>query len=171
MYGVQPAYSANIPAREACPTPPASAQSHTPLNILSGFKKASIYSFNPGESERYTAHAIEGTKETHLFSSNLFWRTSKTIWAKPRYTEGYDLPDPAYLLTWHGKVQTIPVLTVFHLQDHQQQLLQEQCPLVMLLQHLQQVASLHLSLWLLHHPHKSSEEVLEKLRVFSTISN
>ena len=54
------------------------AQSHTPLNILDGFKKAGIYPFNPGEVSE-TARAIQSTKETNISCSNIFSRTSSTI--------------------------------------------------------------------------------------------
>ena len=71
------------------------AQSHTPLNILGGFKKARIFPFNPGEvSDRQLASSKalkKLTSEAHSFSPEqikLF---------EQRFKEGYDLPDPAYL--------------------------------------------------------------------------
>ena len=71
------------------------AQSHTPLNILGGFKKAGIFPFNPGEvSDRQLAPSKalkKSTSEAHSFSPEqikLF---------EQRFKEGYDLPDPAYL--------------------------------------------------------------------------
>ena len=71
------------------------AQSHTPLNILGGFKKSGIYPFNPGEmSDRQIAPSkalVKPSPQPPTFSPEqieLF---------EQRYVEGYDVPDPTYL--------------------------------------------------------------------------
>ena len=81
------------------------AQSHTPLNILGGFKKAGIFPFNPGEvSDRQLAPSKalkKPTSEAHSFSPEqikLF---------EQRFKEGYDLPDPAYL-AWKSANHSSP---------------------------------------------------------------
>ena len=79
------------------------AQSHTPLNILGGFKKAGIYPFNPGEViDRQLAPSKALKKpETQSFSPDqikLF---------KQRFEEGYDVPDPEYL-AWRSAKHPSP---------------------------------------------------------------
>ena len=71
------------------------AQSHTPLNILGGFKKSGIYPFNPGQvSDRQLAPSkalVKPSPQPPTFSPEqieLF---------EQRYAEGYDVPDPTYL--------------------------------------------------------------------------
>ena len=65
------------------------AQSHTPLNILGGFKKAGIYPFNPGEvSDRLLAPSKALKKPSAQWFLQLF---------EQQFEEGYDVPDPAYL--------------------------------------------------------------------------
>jgi hypothetical protein len=54
------------------------AQTHTPLNILGGFKKAGIYPFNPGEvSDRQLAPSK--ALKTNPSSANILSRTNRTI--------------------------------------------------------------------------------------------
>ena len=71
------------------------AQSHTPLNILGGFKKSGIYPFNPGEvSDRQVAPSkalVEPSSQPPAFSPEQIALFEK------RYAEGYDVPDPTYL--------------------------------------------------------------------------
>ena len=75
------------------------AQSHTPLNILGGFKKAGIYPFNPGEvSDRQLAPSKAQKKHT---SPTQTFSDEQVKLFEQRYAEGYDLPDPAYL-AWKG---------------------------------------------------------------------
>ena len=75
------------------------AQSHTPLNILGGFKKAGIYPFNPGEvSDRQLAPSKALKKHT---SPAQTFSDEQVKLFEQRYAEGYDLPDPAYL-AWKG---------------------------------------------------------------------
>ena len=79
------------------------AQSHTPLNILGGFKKAGIYPFNPGEViDRQLAPSKALKKpETQSFSPDqikLF---------EQRFEEGYDVPDPEYL-AWRSAKHPSP---------------------------------------------------------------
>lgn len=70
-------------------------QSHTPLNILAGFKKAGIYPFNPGEvSDRQIApsKALKApTSKPQSFSAK------QVKLFEQRFEEGYDVPDPEYL--------------------------------------------------------------------------
>ena len=74
-------------------------QSHTPLNILGGFKKAGIYPFNPGEvSDRQLAPSKALKKHT---SPAQTFSDEQVKLFEQRYAEGYDLPDPAYL-AWKG---------------------------------------------------------------------
>ena len=81
------------------------AQSHTPLNILGGFKKAGIFPFNPGEvSDRQLAPSKalkKPTSEAHSFSPEQIKLFEQ--WFK----EGYDLPDPAYL-AWKSANHSSP---------------------------------------------------------------
>ena len=71
------------------------AQSHTPLNILGGFKKAGIYPFNPGEvSDRQLAPSKALKKQT---SPAPTYSREQVQLFEQRYAEGYDLPDPTYL--------------------------------------------------------------------------
>jgi hypothetical protein len=71
------------------------SQSHTPLNIFGGFKKAGIYPFNPGEvSDRELAPSKMGIKPTsqiQTFSSEQIAKFEK------QYKEGYDVQDATYL--------------------------------------------------------------------------
>ena len=71
------------------------AQSHTPLNILGGFKEAGIYPFNPGEvSDRQLAPSKALKKQT---SPAPTYSQEQVQLFEQRYSEGYDLPDPTYL--------------------------------------------------------------------------
>ena len=71
------------------------AQSHTPINIFSGFKKAGIYPFNPGEvSDRQLAPLKALTTQKPVeFSQEQVKKFER------QFTEGYDINDPTYL-TW-----------------------------------------------------------------------
>ena len=71
------------------------AQSHTPLNILGGFKKSGIYPFNPGEvSDQELAPSkalVKPSPQPPTFSPEQIELFEQT------YAEGYDVPDPTYL--------------------------------------------------------------------------
>ena len=71
------------------------AQSHTPLNILGGFKKAGIYPFNPGEvSDRQLAPSkalMKPTPQVPTFSPEQIARF------EVQYAEDYDVQDVTYL--------------------------------------------------------------------------
>lgn len=70
--------------------------SHTPINIFSGFKKAGIYPFNPGEvSDRQLAPAKALRKPT-ITPVPTFTQEQISLFEK-RYAEGYDLEDPTCL--------------------------------------------------------------------------
>ena len=71
------------------------AQSHTPLNVLGGFKKAGIYPFNPGEvSDRQLAPSVALRKP---IPPQVPTFTPEQIAAfKVRYEEGYDVEDATY---------------------------------------------------------------------------
>ena len=69
------------------------AQSHTPLNILGGFKKTGIYPFNPGEvSDRQLAPS----KALKKPSAQYFSPEQVTLFEQ-RFEEGYDVSDPTHL--------------------------------------------------------------------------
>ena len=71
------------------------AQSHTPLNILGGFKKAGIYPFNPGEvSDRQLAPSKALTKPTPPVPT---FSPEQIALFEVRYAEGYDVQDATYL--------------------------------------------------------------------------
>lgn len=71
------------------------AQSHTPVNILGGFKKSGIHPFNPGEvSDRQVAPSkalVEPSCQPLAFSPEQISLLEK------RYAEGYDVLDQTYL--------------------------------------------------------------------------
>ena len=72
------------------------AQSHTPINIFSGFKKAGIYPFNPGEvSDRQLAPSKAHNNQ--LSQVPLQFSPEQVTQFEKQYTEGYDVPDPNYL--------------------------------------------------------------------------
>ena len=71
-------------------------QSHTPLNILGGFKKAGIYPFNPGEvSDRQLAPSTPFDKKAAPQVPTFIPEQMAKFEA--RYQEGYDVEDPTYL--------------------------------------------------------------------------
>ena len=71
------------------------SQSHTPLNIMGGFKKAGIYPFNPGAvSDRQLAPS-KALKNTSSKAQPLTQDQLRLF--EQRYNEGYDIPDPVYL--------------------------------------------------------------------------
>ena len=71
------------------------AQSHIPLNILSGFKKSGIYPFNPGEvSDRKIAPSRALTKPTPQTPT---FSPAQVAQFEARYEEGYDVQDNTYL--------------------------------------------------------------------------
>ena len=64
-------------------------QSHTPLNILSGFKKTGIYPFNPGEiSDRQLAPSSALRKQAPQVPT---FSQEQVALFEVRYKEGYDL--------------------------------------------------------------------------------
>ena len=80
-------------------------QSHTILNIMSGFKKTGIYPFNPSAVEdRQTdpsrAFRVDDehppVSDSEQLDSPLFTVEQETLFAK-RFEEGYDLKDPTYV--------------------------------------------------------------------------
>ena len=71
------------------------AQSHIPLNILSGFKKCGIYPFNLGEvSDRQIAPSRALRKQT---PHTLTFTPEQVAQFEARYKEGYVIQDKAYL--------------------------------------------------------------------------
>ena len=71
------------------------AQSHTPLNILGGFKKTGIYPFNPGEvSDRQLAPSMALRKPMPQVPT---FSPEQTAQFEVRYKEGYDVQDTTYL--------------------------------------------------------------------------
>ena len=77
------------------------AQSHTPLNILGGIKKASIY---PGEeSDRQLAPSKALKKPTRPAP----FSPEQVALFEQRYAEGYDVLDPAYL-AWKNENHPSP---------------------------------------------------------------
>lgn len=82
-------------------------QSHSALNIISGFKKTGIYPLNPGEvSDRQLAPSEMFRPATVTFTPQ------QIALYQTRYDEGYDLEDPEYsawLKIYHPKkVNTSP---------------------------------------------------------------
>ena len=70
-------------------------QSHTPLNILSGFKKTGIYPFNPGEiRDRQLAPSLPLRKQTPQVPT--FSQEQVSLF-EVHYKEGYDVEDATYL--------------------------------------------------------------------------
>ena len=70
-------------------------QSHTPLNILSGFKKTGIYPFNPGEiRDRQLAPSLALRKQTPQVPT--FSQEQVSLF-EVHYKEGYDVEDATYL--------------------------------------------------------------------------
>lgn len=70
-------------------------QSHTPLNILSGFKKNGIYPFNPGEiRDRQLAPSTALRKQTPQVPT---FSQEQVALFEVRYKEGYDLEVATYL--------------------------------------------------------------------------
>ena len=105
------------------------AQTHTPLNILGGFKKAGIYPFNPGEvSGRQLAPSKAPTKPTLQVPT---FSPEQIAQFKVRYAEGYDVQDATYL-EWRSIYHPSPesVSIVQQLQHPLASLLQFQCLLV-----------------------------------------
>ena len=82
-----------------CPGFSSWAQSHTPPNILAGFKKAGVYPFHPGQvSDRQIAlsKALKApTSEAQSFS------LEEVKLFQQWFEERYNVPDPAYLV-WKG---------------------------------------------------------------------
>ena len=85
-------------------------QSHTPLNVMSGFKKSGIFPLNPSEvTDRQIAPSKlfqqQSTKSSQDVGSEIPTSTSKDPLFSPdkvalykkRYEEGYDLEDPGYV--------------------------------------------------------------------------
>ena len=71
------------------------AQSHTPPNILGGFKKAGIYPFNPGEvSDRQLAPSKALTKPTPQVPT---FSPEQIAGFEVQYAEDYDVQDVTYL--------------------------------------------------------------------------
>ena len=71
------------------------AQSHTPLNILSDFKKSGIYPFNPGEvSDRQIAPSRALTKPTPQAPT---FSPAQVAQFEAQYEEGNDVEDDTYL--------------------------------------------------------------------------
>ena len=80
------------------------AQSHTPLNILGGFKKTGIYPFNPGEvSDRQLAPS----KALKKPSAPYFSPEQVTLFEQ-RFEKGYDVSDPTYL-AWKSANHPSPI--------------------------------------------------------------
>ena len=70
-------------------------QSHTPLNILGGFKKTGIYPFNPGEvSDRQLAPSMALKKPTPQVPT---FSPEQTAQFEVHYKEGYNVQDTTYL--------------------------------------------------------------------------
>ena len=70
------------------------AQSHTPLNILSGFKKSGIYPFNPGEvTDWQSAPSRALTKPTPQAPT---FSPAQVAQFEARYEEGYNVQDDTY---------------------------------------------------------------------------
>ena len=68
------------------------AQSHTPLNILGGFKKAGIYPFNPGDRQLAPSKALtKPTPQVPTFSPEQIARF------EVQCTEDYNVQDVTYL--------------------------------------------------------------------------
>ena len=77
VYGQKPGNSCDILAALVCD---AFAQSHIPLNILGGFKKAGIYPINPEEvSDQQLAPSKALTKLRNPSSFDILSRTNHTI--------------------------------------------------------------------------------------------
>ena len=71
------------------------SQSHTPLNILGGFKKSGIYPFNPGEvSDTQLAPSTALRKPTPQVPT---FTPKQAEEFEVRYEEGYDVEDATYL--------------------------------------------------------------------------
>lgn len=83
----------------SCLVGDAFVQSHTPLNILGGFKKAGIYPFNPGAvSDRQLAPSKAlSTKPTTQLPT---FSPEQNKLFEVRYEEGYNLEDDATYLAW-----------------------------------------------------------------------
>jgi hypothetical protein len=81
-------------------------QSHTPINIFSGFKKAGIYPFNPGEvSDRQLAPSKALNNPTAQVP--LEYSLQQVTQFEKKYSEGYDVPDSTYL-AWKNKYHPSP---------------------------------------------------------------
>ena len=77
------------------------APTHTPLNILGGFRKAGVFPFNPGEVSNRQLAPSKALKKPKLEAHSFSPEQIKLF--EQGFEEGFDLPDPAYL-AWRSAI-------------------------------------------------------------------
>ena len=85
--------------------------SHTPVNILSGFRKCGIYPLNPGQIDDRQIAPSKVFSASPTVSDSSFTEEENKLF-ETRYNEGYNVPDERYELWLSLKHPNSPASTV-----------------------------------------------------------